>query len=770
MRFSSCLLLALLCAVAGAWAQPADSIRKETIPPGYTQQQAQQLAQNFHATGELLYSAIAAVWTGPEQRAQVAKKFIGEHPEYEYWVRTAHLIALASYDKLDQPDSIRAMIPGWIASYPNDPVALATSAYFYLYYDIDSAKAYDYARRAVSLLDRYQTHPFFSEQYNSLDAHGLYNSAWLTLAWSTIELGRYDEALDMLRRSLRETPSTVNDPFSPAPYHFLFGLAYEKQNNTDSALARYAEAYRYGEGRNRWTGRAEQHFRTLAEKKYNLDTIPTTRMQELMRTAAGYQGLYFVDVTTEKGMGGRTDERAAWGDCDNDGLPDLLLHGKVIFHNTGDGEFEKIELPGDNKDMNGGLWGDYDNDGLLDIFGTSNTREKLWHNDGDCRFTDVTAQMGDVANNAVTEGAAWVDADNDGFLDLYVANYENWTNNTSSPYIDEFWYNEGGKKFVKKGAEFGLTEPDGRARAARGAVPGDYDNDGDVDLYISNYRLADNFLFENNGTSSRPQFANTAAEHGIAGTAASGYYGHTTGSAWGDYDNDGDFDLITANIAHPRYIDFNNRTMLYENLGAPGYTFRDRRADAGIVFEETHSDAGFADFDGDGWLDIYITSTYEDRRSFLYLNNHDGTFRQVTGLAGARVMDGFGWAVADYDLDGDLDLAVGTGLIYKTGFRLLENKLNDDSDTRVHWLRVRVKGTKNTWGYGAVVQARQGNLVQKRQIAGARGSTVQDYPTAYFGFGRNAGPVQIDVTLPGGKTVSRTVTDLDRVVEVEIGE
>jgi len=246
-----------------------------------------------------------------------------------------------------------------------------------------------------------------------------------------------------------------------------------------------------------------------------------------------------------------------------------------------------------------------------------------------------------------------------------------------------------------------------------------------------------------------------------------GSYGHTTGSAWGDYDNDGDFDLLVANLAHPRYIDYNNRTMLYENLGAPSYRFRDHRAEAGIVYEETHTDPGFADFDGDGWLDIYMTSTYEDRRSFLYINNHDGTFRQVTGLANARVMDGFGWAAADYDLDGDLDIAIGTGWIFKTGAHLLENKLNDNPATRVHWLHVRVQGKTNTWGYGAVVRAVQGNLVQTRQIDGARGTTSQDYPTAYFAFGKKDGVVEVEVVLPGGKVLRKTVSDLDRVVVIE---
>lgn len=721
------------------------------------------MAQEFTAMGEKFYAAISAVWTDDSLRAVVAKQFARENPQYEYWVSMAHRSALASYDKLKQPDSIAALIPGWIAQYPNDPFALSTSAYFYLYYDIDTLNAAAYAARAVTLLPRYQTHPFFSEKRYNLDAHGLYNTAWLCVAWAHVQQGEYQQALQTLARAWRETPATLDDPFSPAPFHYVTGLAHKGLGATDSALYHFAKAYQYGEGRNRWTVRAESDFIALAKQVQHRDTLTTSEVRSLMRASTGYTGVYFEDVTAEKGMANRIDQRAAWGDCDNDGWPDLLVEGRTLFHNNGEKEFEKIELAGDNRDMIGGMWGDYDNDGLLDIYSIASGWEKLWHNNGDCSFTDATAATDSATNAAFTEGAAWFDADNDGFLDLYLANYEQ----RGQAFMDEFWHNEGGKRFTEQGAVFGLREPDGYVRAGRGVAPCDYDNDGDVDVYISNYRLADNLLLENKGAGAVPQFVNTAAQHGIAGEKAGSSYGHTTGSAWGDYDNDGDFDLITANMSHPRYIDFNNRTMLYENLGAPNFAFRERRVEAGIVYEETQTDAGFADFDGDGWLDIFITSTYEDRRSFLYLNNHDGTFREVTGLANARVMDGFGWAVADYDLDGDLDLAVGTGWIYKTGFRFLENKLNDNPETRVHWLHVRVKGKQNTWGFGAVVRATQQGRMQMRQIVGGRGTTSQDYPTAYFGFGNSDAPVQLEITLSNGARITKTVSQLDRVVEVE---
>ncbi len=760
------IVAGVLLISTAVYAQPADSLRQETIPAGLSQPQAQELAQNFHATGEKLYAMISAVWTNHGMRAQAAQQFIRENPKYEYWVRTAHLIALAAFDKLNQPDSIHRLVPNWLQQYPNDPFALATSAYFYLYYDLDTVAALDYSLRAAALYDRYKSHPFFTESYYRLDRHGLYNTLHLTEAWSRIKLGQYDRALALLEKALRETPSTIDDGFSPAPYHYLSGLAWQGRGNADSALHYFAEAYRYGEGRNRWTARAERDFTELAGKTYGRDSVPTSEVRALMRRSAGYSGVYFEDVTQEKGLAGRIDRRAAWGDCNNDGYPDLLLDGRTVLRNKRDGTFEKSELPGSNIYMIGGLWGDYDGDGLHDILSIASGSEKLWHNDANGAFRDVTDTAGGIGNPGFTEGAAWVDVDANGYPDVYFANYEQWTSGGSKTFFDEFWYNGGGKGFTNAGQQYGLAETDGKPRAGRGVAPCDFDGDGDVDLYISNYRLHDNLLFENTPGSS-PQFANTAAQHGVAGVAASGLYGHTTGSAWGDYDNDGDFDLLVANLAHPRYIDYNNRTMLYENLGAPDYKFRDRRAEAGIVYEETHTDPGFADFDGDGWLDIFITSTYEDRRSFLYINNRNGTFRQVTGLANARVLDGFGWAAADYDLDGDLDLATGTGVVFKTGVHLLENKLNDDPATRVHWLHVRVRGTTNTWGYGAVVRATQGSRTQMRQIDGARGTTSQDYPTAYFAFGKNAGAVELEVTLPGGKVLRKTVSELDRVVVIE---
>ena len=102
-----------------------------------------------------------------------------------------------------------------------------------------------------------------------------------------------------------------------------------------------------------------------------------------------------------------------------------------------------------------------------------------------------------------------------------------------------------------------------RDLCGRGVSPCDYDRDGDMDIFVSNYRLQENFLWENR----RGEAVNAALLRGVAGTETDGWWGHTIGSAWADWDNDGDWDLFSANLAHPRYITFSDRSMLYRNDG-----------------------------------------------------------------------------------------------------------------------------------------------------------------------------------------------------------
>jgi len=143
----------------------------------------------------------------------------------------------------------------------------------------------------------------------------------------------------------------------------------------------------------------------------------------------------------------------------------------------------------------------------------------------------------------------------------------------------------------------------------------------------------------------------------MEGTYVEGWYGHTIGSEWGDFDNDGDLDLICANLAHPRYIKFSDMTQLFVN-DLKKNRFYDIRESAGITYDECHSDPSWGDVNGDGYLDLFITSIYPNRISYLYMNNGDKTFSDITYLAGVRTFNSWGAAFSDYDNDGDIDLLV----------------------------------------------------------------------------------------------------------------
>jgi len=284
---------------------------------------------------------------------------------------------------------------------------------------------------------------------------------------------------------------------------------------------------------------------------------------------------------------------------------------------------------------------------------------------------------------------------------------------------------------------------------------------------VSNYRLQENFLWRNEGGAS---FTNVAAEVGVSGTETDGWWGHTIGSEWGDYDNDGDLDLVASNLAHPRYIEVSDKTMLYRNTlraagGGPACgLFLERRSDAGVKYAETHSDPSWGDVDNDGDLDLFITSIYSDCGSFLYLNDGSGSFTDVTWLAGARTFNGWGAAMCDYDGDGDLDLAVGS----RSGMRLLRNDgASGSAAGERHWLQVRCQGTRsNATCIGARVVVRSGSGTQTREIEGGKGTTSQHSMTAHFGLGRRAGPVEVEIRFPRGQTVVLDDVSVDQLITV----
>ena len=494
----------------------------------------------------------------------------------------------------------------------------------------------------------------------------------------------------------------------------------------------------------------------------------------------------FVEVTDQVGLGGIPNGQVAWGDYDSDGDEDLLVGCRQLYRNNGAPDYTFSDVTteaglGDTS-VSRGVWGDYDNDGFLDIHcpGPSSesnqdpNRARLWHNNGDGTFTEEADLDDDGNNDHVSDqynstANAWGDGNGDGFLDLYVGNYE-WVcdgNDCGRCYPDFYWENNADGTFTDRSEAAGIraaeNQPgqEGPGLCVRGINWGDYDNDGDLDIFVSMYRLDPNFLLENDGTGG---FTDVAQARNADGDEDSGSWGHVLGSAWGDQDNDGDLDLYTANLAHNwGTCGFGHDvSQALENLG-PGnsYDFADRRLPetapqngmwgwdclfSGHDFNETCP--AWGDYDNDGDLDIYVTQINNGNpiapySSHLYGNDNDGTVTDATAAHGTDLglYNNTTAAWCDWDNDGDLDLMtrgadVADGSV---SMRLYRNDGGNDND----WLVVRVRGQAttpgtgtNAAGIGVRVTVSSGTTSMIREVEGGHGyhSTQNSLPLE-FGLG-----------------------------------
>jgi hypothetical protein len=433
----------------------------------------------------------------------------------------------------------------------------------------------------------------------------------------------------------------------------------------------------------------------------------------------------FIDVTEDIGLKGISGDVAAWGDLDNDGWVDLCAGGEIWRNEQGQ-RFTLLARPGGPA-----VWGDFDNDGYLDLF-SGPGGGKLYRNLMGREFKEVEFPPLPMV---VSLGAAWGDFDRDGFIDLYVGGYEN--NGAYLP--DAIFRNLGDSSFVE------IWRTTDKLQPARGVTAADFNEDGHLDVFVSNYRLEANLLWQNDGTG---KFADVAKALGAAGNLREGWYGHTIGSAWGDLDNDGHLDLFVGNFSHPP--EYQDRSQFLRNMGPKEqFHFEDMTKIARLRWQESYASPTLGDFDNDGWLDLYFTTVYPGDKSVLYRNLGKWEFKEIEGGAGMSLPQTYQASWADFDNDGHLDLI--------TGGRLFRNP-----GGRYHWLKVTLVGTgkTNAAAIGAQVRIRLGDKVLTRQVEGATGQGNQNDLTLHFGLDDRTEPVELEIRWPdGGRQTIESAVD-----------
>jgi enediyne biosynthesis protein E4 len=454
----------------------------------------------------------------------------------------------------------------------------------------------------------------------------------------------------------------------------------------------------------------------------------------------------FTDVTERAGVGFKgIGMGAAWADYDNDGRLDLVVTSYdriILYHNNGDGTFtdvsKKAGLDKFRGFWTGAAWGDYDRDGNVDLYVCGYVKYKfrnedlskssmqyttlvpftlnpssyapernlLFHNNGNGTFTEVGRQAGvqDITGRSLS--AVWYDFNGDGWPDLYVANdvsesamYLNLRNGKFKAVAHEAWVSD--------------------YRGAMGLAVGDWDRDGDPDIFITHWIAQQNALFDNlrltRGGAGKPgplRFEDVADTVGLGQISLNSI---GWGTSFFDYDNDGQLDLMVVN----------------------GSTFQDDKDPRHLV----------------------------PMKNFLFWEKspEDGFFEAsaVSGAVFQQAHVGRGAAFADYDNDGDVDVFI----VNQQGRPML---LRNDGGNRKNWIKVRVKCTRsNRTGFGTKIEIEAGGQTQYDQIGGQASYLSQNFQEAHFGLNHEKEVQHIKVTFPSGIVRVLEHVPANQIVTVE---
>lgn len=410
-------------------------------------------------------------------------------------------------------------------------------------------------------------------------------------------------------------------------------------------------------------------------------------------------------------------------DANNDGLEDVFVgrnnEANQLFINNGDDTFsEQAAAAGiaDDSQTYASIWGDLDNDGDQDLYlGNRAQANRLYRNDGDGNFTDITLAAG-VGDEGAARTLLLSDINQDDWLDIYVANLGG---------ENVMYRNNGDGTFLDVTVSCGALDD----QLSLGAIFFDYDQDGDSDLYLTHDNNQANILYQNNGNGF---FTDVSA------SSNADFAGFGMGVATGDINRDGWLDIYITNL-------YDNVLLLNQGDG----TFEDITSTAGINDYGMGWGTTFLDFDNDGWLDIYAVndSYFSPYDNVLYRNQGNNSFAIVSQeQVESSPYGAYGTATLDLNRDGKLDLLVSNfGL--QGGNQYFQNVTN----TAGKWLQVKLEGVEsNRDAIGAQLTLYADDTVWRQEVYGGSGYASQNSLWQHFGLGDSNEIDSLHIRWPNG--------------------
>jgi len=619
------------------------------------------------------------------------------------------------------------------------------------------AQLYSFSGEMPESIDAWKTAIKLAETADPKYMPNLLESIGATyLHWSEMENGIYSGSRDL-------------DIFPPLDPH----ASYEKKDESKQAI--------------------EYFLKFLALKPDNLEVrwLLNLTYATLGEYPSGVPATYLIpesNFKSKENIGRFVDRAPAAGlnvfgaaggiivdDFDNDGLLDVVITSMNVceplhyFHNNGDGTFTDRTKEAGLQDQLGGLslmQVDYNNDGCMDIFIPRGgweyaQRKSLLRNNCDGTFTDVTNASGLGATVTATQAAVWADIDNDGYLDLFLAN-------ENAP--AQLFHNKGDGTFEEIGHAAGIDQ----TAFSKGVTAADYDHDGLMDIYVSNLQ-GKNYLYHNNGDLTFTEIGRQAGVQAPLFSFATWFF---------DYDNDGwpdlfvDSYLMVMDEAVRTYVGkpYNGETLkLYRNKHDG--TFEDVTEQVGLDKVYMPMGANFGDVDNDGFLDVYLGSgnpNFTALVPYVLLRNKEGkSFVDITQSSGTgELHKGHAVVFADLTRQGNEDILTRVGGAIppdEHNVRVFENP-----GTTNDWLNVRLVGVKtNRSGVGAEIHVtvQDGNAAPRSiyRTVGQTSSFGGNPMEQHIGLGANAHEISLDIWWPTTRT-RQHFTGLAKDQYIEIKE